>query len=196
MLLADEDHMEVFSEQERRVAGARSKVRFESAALPDIAADELDRTPLHRLTYYQAILEWLVSTETLPFQANVDSNFGEPPVALLWPSLVYFEALFWCTSTTAINGHGFSGAFQVLAGTSVRSVYEFKAHNAHGRCQIGDLHHRDVALLRPGTTQTIERGERFVHSVFHLGYPSVTIVGRNRGGDSQYRYYRPVGGHG
>lgn len=184
--------MLIFEELGTRVAKAWSKCRYDSQALPDIAATELEREPLHQVTTYETIVEWLASTHTLPFQPNVDASFGEPPLTLFWHPAFYIEALFWCSSTTSVHGHGFSGAFQVLAGTSVQSVFEFDAQESKAACRIGHLRQRNVALLRPGDTQMIHPGERFVHSVFHLGYPSVTIVVRNRGGDGlQYEYYRP-----
>lgn len=184
--------MLIFEDLGRRVAKAWCRSRYDNDALPRIAAEELERAPLHKATDYTAIMKWLTTADTLPFQPNVDSAFGEPPITLYWHPTFYIEALFWCSATTAIHGHGFAGAFQVLEGTSVQSVFEFESPETSMRCRIGHLNQKEVGLLRPGTTQTIESGERFVHSVFHLGYPSVTIVVRNRGGGLlQQRYYRP-----
>jgi hypothetical protein len=86
------------------------------------------------------------------------------------------------------------GAFQVLAGTSLQSLFQFDADRpARGRCLLGTLRQTHAELLRPGATQTIYSGERFIHSIFHLGYPSVTIVVRTHGHrvTTQYEYRRP-----
>lgn len=185
-------HMRIFEALGMRVAKALSRFKGESQAFPQIATEQLEREHLYRIVDYRDILAWLTSTSGIPFQSNIDSTFGEPPLTLFWHPVFYIEALFWTSSTTAIHGHGFSGAFQVLEGTSVQSLFHFDASDKDGRCRVGRLQQRDVSLLRPGATQTIESGERFVHSVFHLGYPSVTIVIRSRGGDAtQYKYYRP-----
>jgi len=186
--------MDAFTELGSRVARSWRKYRYDTRALPEVAAIELSREPLDRVVDYRSILNWIGSTETLPYQMNVDATFGEPPVTLFWHTDFYIEALFWASSTTTIHGHGFVGAFQVLTGTSLQSLFEFDADDPRfGRCRLGRLRQTRATLLRTGVTQMIEGGERFIHSVFHLGYPSVTIVVRshNRVVEPQYNYYRP-----
>lgn len=186
--------MQPFSELGDRIAHVWNRHRHDPDVLPDIASAELERVDLSRSVDYRSILTWVSSTDTMPHQMNIEATFGEPPVTLYWHPHFYIEALFWSTSTTAVHGHGFSGAFQVLAGTSVQSLFEFEAAGpTRGACLIGKLRQTQALLLKPGTTQRILSGDRFIHSVFHLGYPSVTIVVRthNRGGPRQYSYYRP-----
>ena len=116
--------------------------------------------------------------------------FGEPPLTLFWHSNFHIDALFWTTATTSIHGHGFVGAFQVMEGTSLQSEFEFETDTPKkGRCRIGQLRQVNASLLRTGVTQLIGGGERFIHSVFHLGFPSVTIVVRSHvaGVAAQYR---------
>jgi hypothetical protein len=187
-------NMREFDELGNRVAREWSKHRYAPGALPDLASTELDRNPLHRSIQYPDILDWVGTAETLPYQMNIEATFGEPPVTLYWHPSFFIEALYWASSTTTIHGHGFSGAFQVLAGTSLQSLFEFEsADQARGTCRIGNLRQTKAALLRPGSTQQILGGEAFIHSVFHLGYPSVTIVVRthHRSAGRQYTYYRP-----
>jgi hypothetical protein len=186
--------VEVFRDLGDSVAKAWSLCRYDASALPEIAASAMSDTPLHRSVEYPALLRWVASTEAFSPQPNIASGFGEPPLTLYWHPTFYIEALFWCTSTTSIHGHGFSGAFQVLAGSSVQSLYAFEP-DVPGlqRCRLGRLRQTSAALLRPGSTQQILGGERFIHSVFHLGYPSVTIVVRTFVSDdrAQYHYHRP-----
>jgi hypothetical protein len=187
--------VEFFNDLGTRIAKSWSHSRYEFDALPDIATTELDRAPVHHAVDWRSLLHWVVSTDTLPPQINLDATFGEPPLTVFWHPHFYIEALYWCTSTTAVHGHGFVGAFQVLAGTSLQSLFTFESATPSGqRCRIGQLRQTDAKLLRPGTTQQILGGEDFVHSVFHLGYPSVTIVVRTFGAPParlQYGYYRP-----
>lgn len=187
--------MEIFEDLGSRIARDWSKHRFSFDSLPDIAATELDRTPLHKATDYKALLQWVNSTDTFPSQINMEATFGEPPLTVFWHPNFYIEALYWCTSTTSVHGHGFLGAFQVLAGTSLQSEFFFDSPQPSGkRCRIGTLRQTEASLLRLGSTQQILSGEDFVHSVFHLGYPSVTIVVRTFGpppGRPQYTYFRP-----
>jgi hypothetical protein len=186
--------MDVFNDLGDRIARAWSRHRYGTDALPGIAANELERQPLHRVLHYKDILNWVACTNTLPYQMNVEATFGEPPVTTFWHPDFYIEVLFWCTSTTAIHGHGFVGAFQVLTGTSLQSLFEFEPQPPkRDLCRIGRLRQTAATLLRPGATQEILGAEQFIHSVFHLGYPSVTIVVRthSRAVGVQYLYYRP-----
>jgi hypothetical protein len=186
--------MDAFTELGMRVAREWGKHRYETDALPNIAANELARAPLHRIVDYRSILNWIGSADMIPFQMNIEASFGEPPLTVFWHPNFYIEALFWASSTTTVHGHGFVGAFQVLAGTSLQSLFEFEARGPkNGRCRVGRLQQTEAALLRTGATQMINGGEQFIHSVFHLGYPSVTIVVRTYGRSvgTQYDYRRP-----
>ncbi len=186
--------MDAFTDLGLRIAREWSRSRYDPRLLPGVACELLDQTRLDRVLDHPSILRWVASAETLPYQVNIEATFGEPPLTVFWHPDFFIEALFWSTATTAIHGHGFAGAFQVLAGTSLQSQFEFDhAGAAKGEpCLIGRLRQTSVALLRPGATQKIEPGDRFIHSVFHLGYPSVTLVVRTRGGQSpQYTYHRP-----
>ncbi len=188
--------MNAFTQLGLRIDREWGKHRYATNALPDIAATELERTPLHRIVDYTSILRWVGSSDgyTLPFQMNIDASFGEPPLTVFWHPDFYIETLFWANSTTSIHGHGFVGAFQVLAGTSVQSLFDFEPRDTeHDRCRIGRLRQKEAQLLRPGSTQRILECDQFIHSVFHLGYPSVTIVVRTHGRSvaTQYDYHRP-----
>ncbi len=185
--------MDVFHHLGLRIAQTWRKHKFELAAFPNIAATELARQPLHQVIDYSSIVSSLATIDALPYQTNIDSVFGEPPLTLFWHPSFYIEALFWVSSTTSIHGHGFVGGFQVLAGTSLQSLFTFDANEPRrGRCRIGRLSQTHAILLRTGATQMIEGGERFIHSVFHLGYPSVTIVVRTHGdAGPQFDYHRP-----
>jgi hypothetical protein len=186
--------MDAFTELGTRVAKEWGKYRYGTAALPDVAASELAREPLHEKVDYESILDNIGSSEMIPFQVNTAASFGEPPLTMFWHPDFYIEALFWASSTTAIHGHGFVGAFQVLAGTSLQSLFEFEGQEPKtGRCRMGQLRQTHAALLRPGATQMIKGAEQFIHSIFHLGYPSVTIVVRtqDRSVGTQYEYRRP-----
>jgi hypothetical protein len=186
--------MKEFDELGERIARVWDKHRYAGDALPDIAANELDKTPLHEIVDYASILNWVGAADTLPYQMNIEATFGEPPVTLFWHPAFYIEALYWSSSTTTIHGHGFAGAFQVLAGASLQSLFEFTSQEStRAICRIGKLRQMEARVLRAGATQKILGGEDFVHSVFHLGYPSVTIVVRthHRAAGRQYIYYRP-----
>lgn len=131
-----------------------------------------------------------------PFlQPNGSELFGEPPVTLYQAPRFYIEALFWFSSTTAIHEHSFSGAFAVLAGSSVHSHWRFTQQGCvNSRMLHGRLEPEKTEILRPGDLHQIQSGDRLIHQLFHLEVPSVTIVVRtylDRHQLPQYRYQLP-----
>lgn len=107
----------------------------------------------------------------------------------------YIEALFWLSGTTAIHEHGFSGAFAVLAGSSVHSHWRFVPElTVNSRMLCGRLERVSTEILRPGRMRPIHSGSRLIHQLFHLEVPSVTIVVRtyvDRNHLPQYQYLPP-----
>ena len=89
----------------------------------------------------------------------------------------YIDVLFWLDGTTNIHQHGFWGAFQVLAGSSVHCRFGFDlAEEINHRLRIGKLRLLETELLGLGAIRKILGGELFIHSLFHLDRPSVSIV--------------------
>jgi hypothetical protein len=121
--------------------------------------------------------------------------FGEPPVTVFEAPRFYIEALFWCSGTTSIHEHAFSGAFAVLAGSSVHSHWRFLPERTiNSRMLCGRLERVSTEILRIGGVRRIRSGDRLIHQLFHLDLPSVTIVVRTyeeRNRQPQYRYLPP-----
>src|SRR5690348_16755837 len=57
----------------------------------------------------------------LPWQADVDSVFGEPAITLYAHPRFRLDALCWRNGTTSIHQHQFTGAFAVAWGSSLQS---------------------------------------------------------------------------
>jgi len=152
---------------------------FDELLFPDIARTALEEFALTASIQYIDILKWLNTTQELPKQQNIEATFGQPPVTLFASQRFYVEALFWLDGTTAIHSHAFAGAFQVLHGSSIHHEWGFEPRERiNARMFIGDVYPKGAALLRKGDVHTIMPGSRFIHSVFHLDHPSVTLVVR------------------
>lgn len=165
-----------FSELGALVTERWAKRGFDPQVFPAIAAKALRDRPPVRAVRHQALLQYVLRTPALEFP--FPAPFGEPPVTLFRGEHFYIEALFWMSSTTAIHAHAFRGAFSVLSGASLHSVHDWKAsHVVNPGFQLGALARRTVEVLRPGQVREI-RGDELIHSLFHLEYPSVTIVVR------------------
>lgn len=168
---------------------------FDPAAFAAIATSALAAAPPAHHVTPDHIIRWVLDTDDLAPQKNLDATFGQPPVTLFHHDRFYIEALFWLSSTTSIHQHAFAGAFSVLAGSSVQARYRFSPRtDVERRLRFGDVSLRDVKILRPGDTETIELDDALIHSVFHLEHPSVTIVvrtGTKLTDEPQYAYYPP-----
>jgi len=105
----------------------------------------------------------------------------------------YIEVLFWFPGPTSIHGHGFTGAFVVLDGFSIQVEYTFDESGAPADgVRLGRLTPRVIEFIAPGKVCAITGGEGFIHTVTHLGNPSLTLVARtfSDGKRPQYRYHR------
>ena len=170
--------------------------RFHFAAFPEVATRCLTEVEVPATLDATMILRSVAASPHLVAQQDRRSKFGRPPITL-WRSRDFFvSALFWLDGTTSIHQHGFSGAFRVLAGGSLHAPYSFTvSEEVTHRLVLGDLRLDGPELLRVGDVRSIEPGGRFIHALFHLERPSVTIVVRTYGGDAsgqpQFTYLRP-----
>ncbi len=168
---------------------------YDEEAFPQLAQEALAADPPHRSVAAKDIVDWIFEPRQPFLQPNSTELFGEPPVTLFQAPRFYIEALFWFSSTTAIHEHSFSGAFAVLAGSSVHSHWRFtQSGSINSRMLYGKLEPAATEILRPGNIRQIESGDRLIHQLFHLEVPSVTIVVRtylDRHQLPQYRYLLP-----
>jgi len=168
---------------------------YDEEAFPQLVLDELARNPPVEHVEVAEIVDWVFSPAHAFVQPSPRAFFGEPPVMLFQASRFYMEALFWLSGTTSLHEHGFSGAFAVLAGSSVHSHWRFTPERAvNSRMLCGRLDRVSTEILRPGGMRPINSGSRLIHQLFHLEVPSVTIVIRSyvdRNRLPQYEYLLP-----
>lgn len=166
--------------------------RFPEVVMDVLAAlrpqDELDPTK---------IIRWFVECEPakLPRQVNIEATFGEPPITLYAGPHFYIEALHWLDGTTAVHQHGFSGAFQVIGGSSIHSRFTCEApEQVNSRLLFGRLHLEHSELLACGDARPILAADGLIHSLFHLDRPSVSMVIRTYSepaAQPQWNYHWP-----
>ena len=159
-----------------------------------IAEAALQRRTLPGALSLDRIVRWFALSPQIPHQSQ-NISFGEPPIRLYAGRRFHIDALFWVDGTTSIHQHGFSGAFQVLAGGSIHTTYRFDPGEViHRELVLGKLTASASELLRVGDIRPIRSGDRFIHSLFHLARPSLTLVvrtARDAGTDPQYSYLHP-----
>lgn len=189
--------MRYFQELGDKIDDAWKKSLLDERAFPAIAEAALLEKPPHLHVDPVDVVEWGMTARSIGIQQGGGGDFGEPPMVVYRARRFYIEVLFWFDGTTAIHQHGFDGAFCVLAGSSVHSQYDFhEAERTSTRLVFGDVAFRSAELLRQGSVHQILSADRFIHALFHLDHPSVSIVIRTdfTPGGVQYSYLPPYVG--
>lgn len=182
---------ELGSTLERRWRGEN----YHDRAFPGIAARALAEVDLVGEIDPWDIVRSLHDGTELPSQKQQEDRFGDLAITLYQGERFYVDAYFWLDGTTSIHQHGFSGAFQVLLGSSIQSLYGFEPEReVSDHFSVGRILLNDVQLLRRGDIRPIHPGDQFIHALFHLDRPSVTITVRTKRDIRalpQYEYLKP-----
>src|SRR5437868_14516103 len=108
----------LFHELGMRIEQRWRKANCNELALAEIAEQELREAALHERVDYLDVVRWLHRCPNLPRQFNMEATFGQPPITVFSAENFYIDVLNWLDGTTAIHRHSFSGASQVLHGSS------------------------------------------------------------------------------
>jgi len=168
---------------------------YSEECFPEIAASVLAESNASERIDPWDVIRWVHNAEALPEQQDVNGRFGDPPITIFCGSRFFIDVYYWLDGTTSIHQHSFSGAFQVLLGSSIHSRYSFredKIVNEH--FSVGQLALDDVQLLKQHDIRHILPGKHLIHSLFHLDRPSATLTIRTAHTPSaslQYDYRKP-----
>ena len=182
-----------FTELGRTILARWKEQNFSLALFPEITRVALEeRPPSQNVELSGLIREFLLNDEQ-PFQTQ--SNFGQPELVVYDDPRFYIQILFWLDGTTDIHQHMFSGAFHVLEGSSIHSMFEFEnPQSISAHLRVGELRVKNTQLLETGSTVPIVSGGNYIHSLFHLDTPSLTVVVRTHsdpGTGPQFTYLPP-----
>jgi hypothetical protein len=187
--------MDVFFERLGRTVLERwEREGFSLSSFPAIACAALaERSPVDHLDVAAFVREFLLNDAQA---SQTQSGFGQPELVVYEHARFYIQVLFWLDGTTDIHQHAFSGAFQVLVGSSIHTQFEFaNARAVTPHFFLGDMRLQAIELLETGRTVPIESGQGFIHALFHLDTPSVTVVVRTHhdlGPGPQLNYLPPA----
>ena len=170
------DQIHILGEAVRTALG---RANHDERKLPEIAASELEHAALDTDFDLVQVAKFLLETQ---IKQQPDLHFSDLPLVLYRCQDFYIEMLIWVAGSTSIHQHGFSGAFRVLAGSSVHTEYEFEERDRiSSRLLLGETRLRRTELLRAGDVRQITSGrDGLLHALFHLDQPSVTLVVRNK----------------
>ena len=177
-------------EIERRWAGRAHRRQF----FPHIAADCLREAAYQQDFDEDKIIAWVNRAGTsLPLQLDPRSRFGQPPLTVWRTDRFVLDLYFWVDTETSIHDHSFSGAFTNLTGHSLNCTYHFEPAARHGEGLLtGALSLDRAEYVSPGDVCPIAAGAKFIHRVWHLDCPTVTLVARTAEripGLRQYSYH-------
>ncbi len=159
--------------------------------LPHVAEVALTELAVPEGLTATAVLGILATGTGLPKQRPSADRFGQPPAVMYKGTDFEIQALTWMEGTTSIHQHGFDGAFRVLCGSSLHVRYSFAKEEglADEHLLAGRLRMEEPEILRVGDVRPIPSGFDFIHALFHLERPSVTIVVRNSWSDHPFPQY-------
>lgn len=148
---------------------------YNEACFGALAEHALLNAGLDERTALEEAFEWLMPPRAHPQFAN--DNFGDLSVVVYRSETFMVQVLFWVSSPMSIHQHSFSGAFEVLAGSSIHARYRFdEDRRINSNFRVGSCRLEEVELLTQGEVRRIESGAGLTHGLYHLERPSISVV--------------------
>jgi len=121
-------------------------------------------------------------------------RFGQPSVILAQEENHFVEMLLWRDDVTSIHEHSFSGAFKALDGRRVHTQFNFAPdHEYHtgNDVETGELRIKELELMHPGDIRRIVPFRSYIHMLWTIDRPGLTVVLRENGKKSSKSYVPP-----
>ena len=187
--------MELFQKLGVDIENKWRELHYNEDGFSKIAADALREAKLSSTISAWDVIEWTLAQPELPQQKDLRANFGNPPITVFNGPRFHIDVYFWLDGTTQIHQHSFCGAFEVLLGSSLHSWYGFERDEViNSYMETGRLRLNACDLLKVGDVKEINAGRDYIHALFHLDQPSVTIVVRTEQSPHflpQFSYHKP-----
>lgn len=168
-----------------------SATSFDDGAFPPLAAEALRETALHSSISAADIVESLIS----PWHSSDHLSHHVCPQIVTLFSSTHFDVRghFWVDEIGSPHQHGWSGAYQVIEGSSLEALFEFsQLARVRTSFRLGELRTRSIRMLNPGDTVAVEAGKRMLHALWHIDRPAVSVSVRARlQSDRTMDYLRP-----
>lgn len=151
------------------------ELAYKQSAFPDLSAKHLKSLKDFSVPSFSEIASQLATID-LPPQTFNGLDFSDFPLTLVRKENFCIDIYFWNRSDTGIHDHHFHGAFKILAGSSMQVNYEFKTKIEHGMyLSEGELQQTSAKNLNQGDVEAIHKHDRFIHQVFHVEIPALTL---------------------
>src|SRR5262245_22949616 len=137
--------MEFFERMGRWVAKRWKACNYDERRFPAIATDALGEFPPHQSASLWDVVRWATTADELPFQDDIEARFGNPPLTVYDGRGFRIEVLFWIHGVPGIHQHSFSGAFHVMKGSSIHTLWDFEpTERIETRLLLGKVSLREV----------------------------------------------------
>lgn len=152
---------------------------YDEARFPAIATRALEELPPADDFDFDQLTAWMTDPTATMSQDDVVNAFSDVRATLARGTGFNIQLLIWVVGSTDLHAHSFSGAFTVLRGSSIHTIYKMEtiqrisAGASRIRCTVQSLER-----LRPGDVRSIASGAGYVHSTFHLEEPTLSLVVR------------------
>jgi hypothetical protein len=152
---------------------------YDEARFPAIATRALEELPPIDDVDFDQLTAWMTDPTSIMSHDDVVNAFSDVRATLARGTGFNIQLLIWVMGSTDIHAHSFSGAFAVLRGSSIHTIYRMETIQriSAGASRIR-LAVQSLEWLRPGHVRPIASGAGYVHSTFHLEEPTLTLVVR------------------
>jgi hypothetical protein len=172
-----------------------SRTGYKPNELTSIACESIKAAAIHRSIDEDEIIRWVYGVQRLPEQFDRFGKFGRPPLTVWITKHLLIDLYFWTVPEISIHDHAFIGAFINLVGDSLHCLYQFEASEpASSGIGVGNLYLEKVEYLEPGSIRAFQAEPRFIHRVWHLSCPTITLAVRTKEhpyAKFQYDYLMP-----
>lgn len=183
-LFKKESHLSWFSEISTWAKSLENKWKLahdQGHLFSNFAFQQMKNHSFHINFQLQQNIQEILELKNYPAQFSPHSKFGNPPITLYISedNSFFLDLYIWVESQTSIHQHNFEGAFTVLQGQSLETVYSFKPEKTMDPSQWGSLKHKELIHLRPGDVREIYFKEGLIHRVLHIAKPTISLVLRS-----------------
>ena len=126
---------------------------------------------------YEELINYSKTCEAERLKIYRNNEFGEYPVTIFRDEDFFIDVYIWDKKDTALHDHSFTGAFTILQGASLEIQYSFhtREENKFNNIVYGDIIRVQGGVLSQGDCRKIKLYDKFIHQVWHLENPTITL---------------------
>lgn len=167
---------------------------FAPEAFIELCTTALTHARLEQQLSAGQILAEIAGRAALPEDPPVENRVVDEQLTLFRCPEFVIQVLVWLDGITDIHDHRLSGAYVALEGERIEAQYRFLCdERLDESIRIGRIETVALERVRPGQVRPFTPGADYLHAVFHLHHPSVTLAIRapRLDVDAGFNYHRP-----